>query len=194
VARSYHGVGGRRSKVFRAESAPRASRLPQRTLAPGRSPGLKRRGLSAAICVGGQAAWRMAPMLTAAARGPTPAPRPSFAARQVRRSVHGRGRSVGQRGRPERRATPSEGFGFFFAPAFDEARRTTIGYSRLMFRRSAADVVPMAVAPRYDAPGARLAAAALAPSRGAHDRQRELVLASLIARPADAQDANRRAA
>jgi hypothetical protein len=63
-----------------------------------------------------------------------------------------------------------------------------------MFRRFAADVVPMAVAPRYDAPGARLAAAALAPSRGAHDRQRELVLASLIARPADAHDANRRAA
>jgi hypothetical protein len=63
-----------------------------------------------------------------------------------------------------------------------------------MFGRFAADVVLMAVAPRYDAPGARLVADALAPSRGAHDRQRELVIASLIVRPADERDTNRRAA
>ncbi len=76
-----------------------------------------------------------------------------------------------------------------------DARRITIGQlAPLMFGSSAADGVSMAVAPRYDAPGARLVAAALAPSRGAHDRQRELVIASLIARPADERDTNRRAA
>jgi hypothetical protein len=62
-----------------------------------------------------------------------------------------------------------------------------------MFGPSAADVVVMTVAARYDAPGARLVAAALAPSRAAHDRQRELVIASLIARPADERDTNHRA-
>jgi hypothetical protein len=46
----------------------------------------------------------------------------------------------------------------------------------------------------HHAPGARLVAAALASTRSAHDRQRELVRASLVARPADARAADQRPA
>jgi hypothetical protein len=46
----------------------------------------------------------------------------------------------------------------------------------------------------HQAPVARLVAAALAPSRSAHDRQRELVRASLIARPVIGRAVRRRAA
>jgi hypothetical protein len=45
---------------------------------------------------------------------------------------------------------------------------------------------------RYRSPVGRLVTAALAPTRNAHDRQRELVQASLIARPPDARATRRR--
>jgi hypothetical protein len=55
--------------------------------------------------------------------------------------------------------------------------------SPIKFRRCAVDAVLMRSTRPYQAPVARLVASALAPSRSAHDRQRELVRASLIARP-----------
>jgi hypothetical protein len=52
----------------------------------------------------------------------------------------------------------------------------------------------MAVPRPPHTPVVRLVAAALAPSRSAHDRQRELVRASLIARPVDPRAGRRRPA